>query len=134
MNFILDTDKWICGKPNHPFAKKANSLGEGRTLLLNKKGYQCCLGQFSCQLGVEEKDLIDKGAPFEVFDSYSKLLLFTKVKGNYHFNNSSLAQKAMAINDDVDTRIKTKIKRLQKLFESHEHTIEIVGTAHLNKV
>jgi hypothetical protein len=52
---IIDRAKWRTGG-NSPI-----QTGVGRTRLLNKEGYMCCLG-FRChQMGIPEKDLLKAG-------------------------------------------------------------------------
>ena len=55
--FTIDCNTWRCGD-NGDY-----KLGEGSTVLLNKEGYMCCLGQVALQLDVHEADLLGVGEP-----------------------------------------------------------------------
>lgn len=54
MEFVLDISKWVCGHPT----ESRGRVGKGRSALLNEEGYQCCVGQFSEQLGIEKEAML----------------------------------------------------------------------------
>jgi hypothetical protein len=121
MDFILDYSKWRCGGDD------SNKLGEGETLLLNKEGYQCCLGQFCSQLGFELGDLYDKTYPSEIEQKQRipSIGIFTSDFSD--FGDTDLTDAAVAINDNIDTTPQEKIDALKELFSEHGHTITVIN-------
>ena len=100
----LDIKKWRCGD-NYGGNK---SLGEGDTALGNEEGYQCCLGQFSLQLGA--RDITDKAEPYEL----GKIIPILTKDDDGTIVNTTFSKKAMLINDG-DKTVKMKVKMLTTL-------------------
>lgn len=115
----LDIKTWRCG------GEGENRLGDGKTLLLNNKGFMCCLGQFSLQLNstLKPENILDKAEPNDL--SY-EIPSLTEERDE-RFKNTFLSTKAMEINDDVDTTSKEKIEELQNLFWEKDYEIIIVN-------
>ena len=116
---ILDVKKWRCGGESNV---KENYKGIGDTCLLNQKGKMCCLGQFAPQLNpeIKRKDLLDVGTPdgLEV-----KIPLLINTKGV----DSRLTTRAININDNEKTSVKTKIQKLKALFATKGYTIKVIN-------
>lgn len=139
MEFILDVKKWRCGGDDNEI--NANSLGKGDTEMLNGEGYMCCLGQFSKQLGVSDRKLLENGGPENVIGEYSTRRMKEKAKSLEAFvylseirkgyRNTLLSKKAININDDEYTSPKQKIVKLKKLFKEYGHTIKVINENYL---
>jgi hypothetical protein len=116
---ILDESKWICGDPLVNFGKRSRltTRGEGSTRLLNDEGYMCCLGQFAKQLNpkITEGYLLNF-ADFNNFDV--KIPFLTRRTKWKEITNSSISSIAISINDDIETTIQTKVKKLRSLFKT----------------
>jgi len=119
---VLDVAKWRCG------GKKCQK-GEGDTLLLNKEGYMCCLGQFTKQLiDVSDEEICNASTPQEL---QRKIPVLTK-KDEDQYINTYLAMNAMNINDNELTTPREKIEKLKKLFAQHGYEIIIQNEQCLN--
>ncbi len=72
--YILDYSTWRCGDDG------VNKVGYGTTMLLNKEGYMCCLGQFCIQEGASKEKILEKAEPIDLgdYDEYER----TRVKLN----------------------------------------------------
>jgi hypothetical protein len=75
--------------------------GNGLTLLQNKEGYCCCLGQIAKQIGFVEKDIAYRGEPCLIPKLQPCILtrLDDYDDGDYYYN-SKFSDELMAINDD----------------------------------
>lgn len=104
----LDLKKWRCG------ANGQNQLGAGRTRLLNKEGFMCCLGQFSLQLGATELDILDWGKPSSAGLSIPEL-------------NDNLSYDAIGINDNERLTTEQRIAELKELFSKHGFEIKVIN-------
>ena len=133
---VLDYNRWICGKPHITKCRKDskdNFLGEGSTKLLNEKGYQCCLGQFVEQAGISKEDMLGLGTPSDFVlrskgDCSNVVKSFAKVFDNWRWTvNTSLAEDAISINDDIGTTIQEKTKELKELFSTYGYKIKFVN-------
>jgi hypothetical protein len=96
---FIDYSKWRCGGDSGP-----NKLGKDETALLNDKGYMCCLGQFSLQLGCDRQEILNEGQPRHINVNREMPLLITTKKDNTLFSD-----KAMRINDDEKQRLKKRL-------------------------
>lgn len=114
MNFTIDRSKWRCGKDR----TSSYSHGEGTTLLLNKEGYQCCLGQVCEQL--EIKGLLGLGLPYKS-DSLPQFQPFHEIFPD------SFVSTAVGINDDIVITLKLKEQKLIALFEEYGHQLTFIG-------
>ena len=129
---VLDYDKWICGCPNQRLARdEGNYHGKGLTLLLNDEGFMCCLGQFSSQAGVEDKDLLSNGEPEELH-RYKSIQVNGLVDSYENdegvvIRNTCLADSAMTINDYEDSTVKDKARDIKELFEKEGYEVELVN-------
>lgn len=125
MRFTVDRSKWRFGD--------TADLGDGRgeTLLLNSKGYMCCLGFCMKQLGYADDDLISYGSPFEVTDASTPFTRRFEEEGKIVDTGLSvdtvLSEEAMRINDDEDISNEERESELSNLFSKHGHEIEFVG-------
>lgn len=129
MKFILDKKKWICGEPKQNTAR-ANFLGIGKTALLNEQGFQCCLGQFCEQLGVDKKIMLGNA---EVSDLMIDLKPFVDIDDDFNedqswrYRDNDFTASAYSINDDEYTSVETKIKLLTELCIRHGHELEVIN-------
>lgn len=78
------------------------------TLLLNKEGYMCCLGQVCQQAGINKKNLLDIQSPNVIQNQKELVPSFLK---------NSFITKAIGINDNHTTSINKKEKQLKELFK-----------------
>jgi hypothetical protein len=117
VNFTIDYAKWRCGGDG------PNKLGDGRTALLNDKGFMCCLGQVSLQLGLTTRQIFGKYAPVNVM--VENILCERLTSGV--FASSALAGDAMKINDNTETTPAEKMAALKELFAEHGHEIEFIN-------
>lgn len=118
---ILDCKTWRCGGDEHlEKTPLENCLGKGETVLLNKEGYMCCLGQFSLQVNPElkSKDILFKGAPDVVECDLGFL------QGN-HCNNSDFSNIAVEINDDDTTTLQQKLLGLAMLCAAEDIELQV---------
>lgn len=116
---ILDYSIWRCGSHGE------HKLGEGSTTLLNKKGYMCCLGQFTPQLNpkIEKESLFDKCVPAQLQQHISHLTR----EDSGSLIGTALVASAVEINDDPDTTPKKKITALRKLFGEKGYKIRVIN-------
>ncbi len=112
---ILDEKTWRCGGE---YTNLKNGRGKFSTpsQLINPQGRLCCLGQFSLQLNksLKKKNLIDCNEPSDL-NCEVKDLNQASWDAEY-FINTNLSQKAMNINDNTNTTITEKVKKLRELF------------------
>lgn len=113
--FVIDRSIWRCGQDSE------NKAGEGKTQMLNKEGYMCCLGQISRQLGVSDENLLNEYKPGDVEGFEGNILV------EAHFQNTELSIDAMPINDDVETTKEEKEKLLIDLFVEHDVELTFTG-------
>lgn len=118
---VIDRSIWRCG------AGLENVHGVGPTQLLNSDGYMCCLGQFSCQLGVPKEDLLYQYSPRDLRIEWDIPFLLTKTKFDNE-RNSILAHDAIGINDNPDFTSAQRERALKKLFVNHGIKLTFKGT------
>lgn len=124
--YILDISKWRSG------GNGVNKVGEGETMLLNKEGFMCCLGQFCSQEGVAAELL--EGV-FQPEDVCTDIHLPLMIKDGVQLRDSYFSSAAIAINDCEDTPVSEKIKKLKSLCEEKGIELEVTPaeyTAALN--
>ncbi len=109
----LNYKVWRCGADGDELDGVKH--GTGDTSLRNENGYECCLGQFCKQSGVPVKRIKDVSVP--------KDLDKIKVIGL----ERNVCRSAIAINDNDETNIATKVVRLKKLFAKRGSTIKLVN-------
>ena len=123
--YTLDVSKWRCG------CDGPNKLGEGDTLLLNKKGFSCCLGQFVLDAGVDPELMLDEpfGEPSELAKSLGKAYdsNFVEPGTISQWQNTDLAQELIDINDYPSTTPQQKIKEIRRALEKEGHTLKVIG-------
>lgn len=117
----LDVEKWRCG------VNGKNKLGEGETLLINDKGFMCCLGQFALQLGEPKVDIEGWGTPVKAAKDAEKLIPFLTEENEGEFINSDFSTKAMVINDGYKTTPQEKIKLLTDLCAENGIQLEVIN-------
>ena len=127
-NLVLDYDKWRCGADSK---EKENKLGKGHTYLLNRGGFECCLGQFGEQCGVPRKLLRGRSYPSSIQNTIIQGLS-RKHTDKFLFDESytrqddtSFAKSAVEINDDTDTTVATKVVKLAKLCKKYGRTLRL---------
>lgn len=121
MKFTIDRSRWRCGDEGD------NAVGIGPTMLVNSKGYMCCLGFVCEQLGFNKSLISLRGDPADALLEHA--MLTTKFNDDLgsHYDNSDLCNLAIEINDNSDTTPQEKEKLLIELFEKYHHEIEFVG-------
>lgn len=119
--YTIDVDKWRCGWTGE------NQIGNGNVRMLNGRGEMCCLGQISCQMGVDSELMLDTVDPEDVAEAiknkgsrvsqeyltHNPLIKYPRLGV---IRNSKLASDAMDINDDDKISTKERAKRLKALF------------------
>ena len=115
---------WKCGDDGG----KNVAHGKGETRLLNKEGYMCCLGQFATQLNPQVKrcDMLGRCNPSNV----SKVIPVLSKKigmATWNIDDTKLTNSAIEINDDMNTSIKEKIKKLKSLFRKKGYKIKVTN-------
>jgi hypothetical protein len=117
---ILDESIWRCGgvhiNPIHKINGQEVEIdsvrGRGYTVLRNKYGYECCLGQFTKQLKPDMR-ILGFSDPKET----GKVIpLLSKKVGN-RVVNTKLSEAAIGINDNEKISVETKVKKLKSLFK-----------------
>lgn len=121
---ILDYSKWRSG------VNGENKVGEGKTQLQNMEGFQCCLGQWSIQLGVTEEEALGCDEPNEL---HTLVSLFCDESYYYGRNEScykttnELAVDCIAINDDDGTTPEEKIEKLMERLQEEGIELEVIN-------
>lgn len=145
MKFTIDRGKWICGVPEKLRGEPVYGIkahGQGRTALLNRDGFMCCLGQIAEQRGIDREHLLEEGYPSELRgDALPKIEGFLATfyedpeEGFVHpetgqrgwVGNTALAERAMGINDAEGCILAEREKMLTELFAEYGHELEFVG-------
>lgn len=117
--FTIDADKWVCGS----FDDRGNSL------LLNKEGHMCCLGQIMSQCGASNDAIKHRCSPDDVERGEASGVGFLVRMATLGRVNSSLTNEAMDINDSDNDDGScpspwTRAKRLRKLFKAEGITLK----------
>lgn len=118
---ILDYNKWRCGKWSRD---DNNRLGCGGTSLKNSQGSMCCLGQFCQQAKIKE---LFYDEPCDIDKLITGLTKYKKYKGDTvsYITNTKLSESAMGINDDENTTVAEKVRKLKSLFQKRGYTIRL---------
>lgn len=115
MTFTIDRSIWRCA--HH---------GRGDTMLANRQGFMCCLGQLSCQLGVPYKAVFEKPSPNRIpKDHAHRLAMLLDRSGNS--GQSQFAWDAMDINDDRKLSDRQREAKLAALFAEYGHEVRFEG-------
>jgi hypothetical protein len=136
MEFVLDVSKWRSGGTG------SEKLGRGDTLLLNRQGYQCCVGQFLEQCGVPREHLKTVGTACSALRSTNKpprsTRFFAREVGLW-FDDTRIAVKLYGINDDSESpkndifgdlivrTVRQKIKAIREILAKRGHTLRVVN-------
>lgn len=132
---VLDYSKWRCGEGGD------HEVGKGTTQLCNDRGFMCCLGQWSLQMGASESDLIGKGEPNElntliplfakeereISEEYDSMTDSYIEYENKYKSTSQLAMDAIEINDRRKTTPEEKIAELTELLKSEGIELEVIN-------
>jgi hypothetical protein len=125
--FVLDYSKWRSGGDSE------TKVGDGKTCLLNKDGYMCCLGQWALQEGAPTTILLGAGEPNdlkvdddEFGDENGKRLFFDDPQIT-PLASSQFCNKAIDINDDTDTPPMWKVDSLKKLCSEYGVELEVIN-------
>jgi hypothetical protein len=115
----IDCAKWRCGDDS---VRRENKLGTGPTKMLNESGHMCCLGQMSVQLNkkLKPENILSTSVP-ESCGMYIPFLTNSSLK------DTVLASEAILINDNEDTTVKEKIRRLRTLFKKKNITLRFIN-------
>lgn len=121
MKFTIERSRW-----------RNSHHGKGQTKLLNKEGYQCCLGFCALQLGTLKHRILNMGSPDSVrkanktFD-LDNILVTSPNGGIFGNGNSILSIRAIRINDNFGFDLEEKETLLINLFKEFGHELEFVG-------
>jgi hypothetical protein len=111
--FTVDRAKWVSGGDEH-------AVGKGKSALVNKNGFRCCLGFVANQCGVRLKDMLNVPMPYFINKPTTRMLeVFPE--GNY-----ALQDKAAEINDSRSP-VKTRERKLVKLFARYGYLLNFKG-------
>ena len=125
MKFTIPRNKW-----------RNSHHGKGSTLLLNKEGYQCCLGFCAEQLGIERKTLLRKSNPYNLFVYHNHFdpsrifvtgLIVDVQQGFSVEAHTPLTNRAITINDSDAYDLQLKEQLLTRLFAENGYELEFVG-------
>lgn len=124
MRFTIYRNKW-----------RNSHHGKGQTKLLNKEGYQCCLGFCALQLGVPIHQLLNMGSPNDLLRIHNTFDINRVLTQNIEVNrfsifdnrNNVLSIKAIRINDNSGIALAEKEASLIGLFKEFGHELEFVG-------
>ncbi len=116
--YTIDCDKWICAE--------WDSDSRGTSMLLNGKGYMCCLGQICQQSGIKKSKLEHQYCPSDL-DKKTRQRKVLFLVNNKDGCSSGLTAKAMSINDknkfsyqgSKPYTLKERISDLKTLFTKH---------------
>ena len=111
----LDYSKWRSGEDG------PNKIGQGTTSLLNKEGFQCCLGMWCEQQGVDKSWLLDNGEPGEIEEP---IPLFN---ASPYYGNTTLSDDCIAINDRISTTPEEKIQQLSERLAKEDIELEVIN-------
>lgn len=107
---IIDRKKWRTG------GDSCYKTGSGPTLLLNDKGYMCCLGFDALRKGLSKKDILNVGEPEDIFDDENDDIRNEKLN-KYYGEGFSWTTEAIHINDDGETTPLEKEILLTQVFD-----------------
>ncbi len=118
--YTIDVDKWVCGE------WKLGKHSRGSSMLLNRQGYMCCLGQICQQSGIKKSRLEHQYGP-EGLDKTRRRKVPFLINNNSISLCSDLASEAMDINDrnkcsyskSMHYMLKERISDLKTLFTKH---------------
>lgn len=118
---IIDRSKWRTGGDSDI------ATGEGNTLLLNKEGYQCCLG-FICEAaGVPREKMQGWCLPGSVDMVVEGLTEYFDFGRHDACIDTKLANDAVGINDNGVMSPAEKERKLLELFKDSPYELEFVG-------
>jgi len=128
MKFVIDRSKWRRGG-DEGVTKRKGQRGLGKTVLLNKEGFMCCLGQMCNQLKVPKRRLLDAYAPKNLFlpKATFNRLVENGLLPKHGYLTTTLVNQAIGINDDEDLTELQAEKKLAELLHKHGHEVEFVG-------
>jgi hypothetical protein len=113
----IDRSKWKTG--DH-----GNKTGEGYTCLLNKEGYQCCLGFFCEQSGIDREFIKGVRVPGKLIKNFPKVKIKIPLLRN---NKNPFVEQAIQINDCSTTTAQEKEVLITELFKTKDVTVNFVG-------
>ncbi len=98
----------------------------GETSLLNPQGFMCCLGQCLLQEGLTKDKLLNTPDPAgsEVANSFATV---GDGESFDYYLNTSLAKKAMTVNDNPDLQDVEREEKLIQLFKDNNLEIEFIN-------
>lgn len=119
---VLDYRRWICG----PRVKNKKNLGTGigDTELLNSDNRLCCLGQWAEQAGVPRKELLGCSCPSDLASMANVVESLVRKDGET-YDDSQFSSNAMTINDDDETTIVQKVKKLTSLCKKYKRVLKL---------
>lgn len=115
MKYVIQVSKWRAGGDSDG----PNKLGEGPTLLENKEGYMCCLGQ-----------IVQQHNPYRALKHYeSPATLPPNSAPDWLLDgifDSHIGQLMMSVNDNTNITTEDRKARLKELAKQAGHELEFV--------
>jgi hypothetical protein len=113
MKYTLNLSRWVNG----------DSVGRGAVMMLNPRGFSCCLGQFALQMGAPEKECMNEPTPHYVAHrlgySYDQAIIDSS------FALTPLGKRCMLVNDDCKFKGQ-RVELLREALEAAGHELEVV--------
>ena len=100
---------------------------DGDSVLLNKHGRMCCLGQIISPCVANKDHMLDIGTPaafankYPLAEFYRQFLAVRRKTAEVVFVNSDIAHAAMNVNDSVIINDSVREALLMTLFEDNGH-------------
>lgn len=127
MKFIVDRKKWL--------------RGTGFGLLYSKNRKSCCVGQFACQLGIKNPEILGHGTIEDYLDDfvvdrwqnnnrskkYENRLRKLSCFLNEVDEEKDWLNEAYSINDSTEIDDKKRQIELTKLLKENGHTLKFIN-------
>jgi len=95
--------------------------GKGDTRLLNEEGFMCCLGFRCFQMGIPEKDLLNKLSPGQLAENWDIPDLINHEFGGIYLN-SDFSNDAILLNDSSSITSEEREKKIKEHFNTYRST------------
>ncbi len=117
MDLTIDRRRWRTGQEGEAMT------GEGITVLLNDRGYMCCLGFLALAMGAKEEQIYDVSEPDRIA---MDLPLLQKSVGVSKCN-SDFAASAIQINDKIEIDATEREDKIEKLFAKNGINVTFIN-------
>ena len=129
MKFRIDRSKWRSGGAINAGKE---TVGLGKTKMLNEQGFMCCLGQCCKQMGLTDRQLENAFYPSGCGWNKDKVEddnPFVTVYGKEvrYLADTRLSSAAWEINDSLRFNTEEREEKLIDLFKEHGHELEFYG-------